>query len=273
MYSGSTISPLSGRFLGAHQKLDRVARRNLERLLPGCAFPNVRRIMHFEGHNGPDAIKRKSPAKDEPWHYFQPFDEDDTQLLNLITDHYQLLVKALATQDNVRAAFEAAWLAHAIVDGLTPAHHYPYEEKLVELRGGKGLESRTTIKEKMVFPGETIRDQAANNWKFWGPKGLFTTHFAFEWGVSTLIAPLRLVQSMPDQADLQNFANLGIKRWFRLTAQQVADMKLYDAFYMRGWTTTLGRQVRRELAPALAKAISIAWYGAAVEAERLKAAA
>lgn len=271
MYSGSTITPLSGRILGAHQKIDRVARRNVERLMPGCAFPSFGRIMHFEGDNGPDAIKRKSPAKDEPWHYFQPFDLEDNQLLALIADHYKLLVKALAIQDTVRAAFEAAWLAHAIVDGLTPAHHYPYEEKLVELRGGRGIESRTTFKEKLVFPGDTLRHQASNNWKFWGPKGLFTTHFAFEWGVSTLIAPLRLTKSCPTPVDIEQFTKLGIESWFRSVAQEVARLELYDDFYKAGWTNSLGRRVRRELAPALARAVSVAWYGALLEAQSKRA--
>jgi hypothetical protein len=271
MYSGTTISPISGAVLGAHQKIDRVARRNLERMLPGCNFPSIRQIMHFEGHNGPDAIKRKSPAQDEPWHYFQPFDLDDVQLLQLIESHYKRLVLALRKDDSVRAAFEAAWLAHAVVDGLTPAHHYPYEEKLVELRGGKGIESRTSIKEKVLFPGDTLRSQASNNWKYWGPKGLFTTHFAFEWGVSTLIKPLRLVQSLPANDELERFRSLGVQDWYRAVAQDVADLKLYDAFSSGGWTTALGRRVRRELAPALVRTVSVVWYGALHEATRGKA--
>ena len=32
------------------------------------------------------------------------------------------------------AAFEAAWLAHAVTDGFTPAHHEPLEEQLEGLR-------------------------------------------------------------------------------------------------------------------------------------------
>lgn len=261
------MTPLSGHFLGAHQKFDRVARRNLERLQPGCQFPTIRQIMHFEGDNGPDAIKRKSPAKDEPWHYFKPFDETDTQLLGLIESHYKLLTKALRAQDMVRAAFEAAWLAHAVVDGLTPAHHYPYEEKVVELRGGLGIETRTTIKEKLVFPGDTLRSQAKNNWQYWGPKGLFSTHAAFEWGVSTSIAPLRLNQSLPTLADIALLQQLGVPAWFRTKAQEVARMELYDAYYEHGWTLPLSRRVRRELAPALARAVSVAWHCALQQAQ------
>src|SRR5258708_2729166 len=129
MYSGSTLTAFSGRLLGAHQRIDRLAHKHLRSLLPRAHFPSVQSILHFEGRNGPDAIKRKSPARDEPWHYLRPFDPDGTQLIDLIEYHYGKLVAALKAQDDIRASFEAAWLSHAVVDGLTPAHHYPYEEE------------------------------------------------------------------------------------------------------------------------------------------------
>jgi hypothetical protein len=266
MYSGTTVTKMSGRLLGAHQKIDRVSRRHFEQLMPKSCFPSTKQILRFEGQNGPDAIKRKSPAKDEPWHYIQPFDETDTQLIKLIEAHYRKLVGALKKCDEVRAAFEAAWLAHSVVDGLTPAHHYPYEEKLVELRGGRGLESRTTLREKMVFPGDTMGKQAHNNWKFWGPKGLFTTHFAFEWGVATLMKPLNLRHAMPRNDDLQTLDAATLPDWFRRTAQEVAGLELYDAFYDHGWTTKLARQIRQELAPTLVRAVTVVWFSAAREA-------
>src|ERR1700712_3683222 len=110
MYAGSTLTPFSGYLLGAHQKIDKIARRYLWELSPHVEFPSLKQILHFEGHNGPDAIKRKSPAKDEPWHFFQPFDATDTQLLCLIEHHYDRLVQALRACDMIRASFEAAWL-------------------------------------------------------------------------------------------------------------------------------------------------------------------
>lgn len=262
------MTPLSGRILGAHQKIDRLARRNLELLQPKANFPDSRQILRFEGDNGPDAIKRKSPAKDEPWHFFQPFVETDTQLVLTVEKHYRSLITALKAQDMVRAAFESAWLAHAIVDGLTPAHHYPFEEKLVELRGGRAALDRSSVKEKIMLPGDTVREQASNNWKFWGPKGLFTTHFAFEWGVATLIAPLRMPQSVPTEADLALFDKFGMQLWFRSVAQEVARLELYDEFYRSGWTIPLSRRVKRELGPALVRAVSVAWCSALKEAEK-----
>lgn len=270
MYSGSTFSTYSGQILGAHQKIDRVARRHLEAILPDSPFPAAKFILKFEGNNGPDGIKRKSPAQNEPWHYIQPFDSDDTQLLELIERDYAELVRALKAKDGVRAAFQAAWLAHAIVDGLTPAHHYPYEKKLVELRGGSGIEDRTTITKKLLMPGETTKEQLRNNWKMWGPRGLFTTHAAFEAGVATLIAPLRLTKALPAADDIAAFREQALADWFRQQARAVAAMELYRTFCASGWTTGLARRVRKQLAPLLVQSVTLAWYGACVEAGLVK---
>jgi hypothetical protein len=272
MYSGSTLTSFSGRILGAHQKIDRTSRHLLERLAPMCSFPQTKTILHFEGNNGPDAIKRKSPAKDEPWHYIQPFDKSDADLVKIISSHYKLLVDALRRGDDVRAAFEAAWLSHAIVDGLTPAHHYPYEEKLVELRGGEGIETRTTIKQKLLMPGETRRSQLSNNWKMWGPKGLFTTHAAFEWGFATVVLPLRFRKALPDIDDIDNFQKLGIAKWFRKQAQDIASLGMYEDFYLHGWTPKLARQVRRELAPTIVRAVTVVWHGALMDSQIVRRA-
>ena len=92
MYSGTTLTRFSGRVIGAHQKIDKVARKQLAFLVKNKdVFPAVSEILVFEGKNGPDAIKRKSPAKDEPWHYYSPFDEDDSKLIELINEHILIL--------------------------------------------------------------------------------------------------------------------------------------------------------------------------------------
>lgn len=270
MYSGSTFHSLSGHLVGAHQKIDRVARRNLEKMTPECPFPGMRQILHFEGNNGPDAIKRKSPAQDEPWHYLQPFDDTDTQLLELIKGHYLSLIDALKRKDDVRASFEAAWLAHAVVDGLTPAHHYPYEEKLVELSSGRTIDNRTTIGKKLIMPGDTATKQLSNNWKMWGPKGLFTTHAAFETGIAMLMAPLKLTQSLPKTNAIEDFHSKDIDKWFRHRAQHVAKMDLYETFCKSGWTMQLAKRVKLELAPSIIEAVTLVWYGAMIEAGLVK---
>lgn len=266
MYSGSTLTAFSGHILGAHQKINRVARRQLEEMLPKSNFPDIKHILHFEGDNGPDGIKRKSPAKDEPWHFLQPFDSEDNQLIHLIENHYKKLVSALRDHDTVRASFEAAWISHAIVDGLTPAHHYPYEEKLVELQSGRSISERSSIRKKLILPGESRGHQFSNNWKMWGPKGLFTTHAAFEWGVAMLMAPLRLSKKLPNGDQIARFQDQPLPKWFRATAQEVARLELYDAFYKSGWTIPLARRVRSHLAPAIVHAVAITWLGAAIEA-------
>ena len=120
--------------MGVHQRIDRVARRRIEVFLPaGVTFPTSSQILHFEGLNGPDGIKRKSPAKDEPWHYINPRNPEDTALVDMILEHIENMAQAIREENNERIAFEAAWMAHAITDGLTPAHHHPPAEKLIKL--------------------------------------------------------------------------------------------------------------------------------------------
>lgn len=273
MYSGTTLTSWDGRLVGAHQKIDRLARNALQASMPKKAsFPGKRAILHFEGLNGPDAIKRKSPAKDEPWHYYTPFDDTDTKLLDIIADHHALLAEALRAKDEVRASFEAAWLAHAIVDGLTPAHHYPYEEELIELRGGQGLESRTTIRQKLVMPGDTRREQVHNNWKMWGPKGLLTTHGLFEWGIAAIILPLSAKNKaiVLQPADIDELNEYGFLELFKRKAREVATLDMYGAYYKKGWTPQLARQVKRQLTPIIVKMVALSWYSAIAEAKKSK---
>ncbi|HYH75656.1 MAG TPA: hypothetical protein VD735_06915 [Candidatus Saccharimonadales bacterium] len=267
MYSGTTLTPMSGRIVGAHQKIDKLARRILgARLNDDKAFPGIKPILHFEGINGPDAIKRKSPAQDEPWHYLSPFDVKDTKLTDLIEAHYDRLIVALKAKDDVRAAFEASWLAHALVDGLTPAHHFPYEEALTALRGGAGIETRTTIKEKLVLPGETRREQVRNNWKMWGPRGLMSTHGFFEWGVAALIAPLSSRSLALTDKDISELYEHGIIELFRRKAKEVSSLGMFDAYYEHGWTPKLAKQVRNHLVPTIVKTVALAWYAATIDA-------
>lgn len=271
MYSGTTMTVASGRILGAHQKIDRVARNHLTKLLKDDSlFPASGKILHFEGKNGPDGIKRKSPAVDEPWHYYSPFNDNDSQLIDLINNHYKQLVEQLKAGNKERTAFEAAWLAHALVDGLTPAHHYPYEEKLVELRGGEGIETRNTIKDKLVLPGDTRREQVKNNWKMWGPKGLISTHGFFEFGIATLIAPLTFSDNTPSQAMIDEINEIGVGQWFTRRAREIAILDMYERYYARGWTIKLAYDVRTKMAPAIINTVTLAWLSALVDAGLIK---
>lgn len=268
MYSGTTIRTSSGRFLGAHQKFDRTARRALEKLQPGSDFPKTKEILHFEGKNGPDGLKSKSPAKDEPWHYYHPGNPSDVELVRMIERHSKNLTAALKTHNRERAAFEAAWMAHAIVDGLTPAHHFPLEEKLEELRG-EGIDTRTTIKDKLIVKseGDTRRQMLAKNWEFWGAKGVMTTHGLYEWGVATTIAPLRLRRGYPTQEDCKHVLKAGTISVFKETALEIYKLDMYERFRHKGWTRKLARQTRVILAPAIVRVITLAWYEALVKSK------
>lgn len=262
MYSGTTFRTKSGRMMGVHQKIDRVARRHIElHLPPNVVFPAIHDILHFEGLNGPDGIKRKSPAKDEPWHYVDPYNPEDTGIFGMINDHIVNLGAALRAGNEQRAAFEAAWMAHAIVDGLTPAHHYPLEAKLEELRGGEGLETRTTTKDKLLLPGKTRRMQVRNNWEFWGAKGVMTTHLAFELGVATAIAPQRFDNPVTDD-DLERLAKHGYEALFKETLCEIAEMKMYEEFARAGWNRHLARETKDILIPEIVKAVMLGWYQA-----------
>ena len=271
MYSGTTFRTKSGRIMGVHQRIDRVAHRHItSHIPPEVNFPTYRDIVHFEGKNGPDGIKRKSPAQDEPWHYINPNDPSDVDLLVMIEDHIVNLAEALKTNNYHRAAFEAAWMAHAITDGLTPAHHYPFEEKLEELRG-ESIETRNSTKEKLVLPGDNARMRIKNNWEFWGAKGVMTTHLSFELGVATTLSGAKLdgIHRF-DEADVQELRAQGFREVFLHILHDVHAMGMYDEFQQKGWTRHLARETRSELVPLTVKAVCAGWYSAILAASEAR---
>lgn len=257
--------------LPAHQKIDRVAYRHLKKLVGKSPFfPGIREILHFEGRHGPDATKLKKGAT-SPWHFYDPYDEyNNHEFWALIEDHYTQLILELKAGNRERAAFEASWLAHGLVDGLTPAHHYPYEQELEEIRG-EDKETRGNAYQRVVLKGDTPRDSLQRNMKLMGPKGLLITHTLFEAGAATIILPLRIAQGSPSQNEVTMFNNVGLVDFFKRQAHQVADLRMYERFYKRGWHPGLARDIRRELAPAMVRTVTLAWYGALLEAGLIKA--
>lgn len=268
MYSGTTFRTRSGRVMGVHQRIDRVAYRHIKKhVTKNLEFPSLHDVLHFEGLNGPDGVKRKSPAIDEPWHYIDPADPHDHAVVDMINDHLHNMTEALKQKNTHRVAFEAAWVAHAIVDGLTPAHHYPLEEKLEELRG-EGLETRVSTKDKLVLPGQTRRHQLRNNWAYWGAKGIMTTHLAFELGVATTIAPLRFDNTAPEKQDYERVRAEGFELTFYTTLHQIADMDMYKEFSRTGWTRRMATETREVLLPLIIKAVTLAWYSAIIASRK-----
>lgn len=255
--------------MGVHQKIDRVARRHLARQIEiPATFPTIREILHFEGANGPDGLKRKNPGKDEPWHFIDPASRlQDSDLGRLIHDHIVNLAEALKAHEKERAAFEAAWLAHSIVDGLTPAHHYPLEEKLSELRGGHGLESRNSKRKKVVMPGDSKRQFVRNNWEFWGSKGVMTTHIHFEFGVSTAIATMRFDTLSFSKELVASLRTQGFDAMFDESLARIASMEMYEEFAKKGWTRHLARETKDVLVPEIIRAVMLGWLAAILKAE------
>ena len=159
----------SGKLIGVHQKLDKAARQLLAKNLGREIgyFPTIDEILYFEGSRGPDGLKRKSPGVDDPDYFIDP-KHDDGVLFTSIKNHQYNLAEAIKTQNKERAAFEAAWMAHAIVDGLTPAHHYPFRKIVDELMTDKDYKTLFGREIKGIMRGENLAQAARNNWLYWG---------------------------------------------------------------------------------------------------------
>lgn len=253
--------------MGVHQKIDRVARRQLTNFLSRkVKFPEIREILHFEGTNGPDGIKRKSPGRDEPWHYIDPTNPNDTAILEMINDHIFNLSTALREKNAERAAFEAAWMAHAIVDGLTPAHHYPLSDKIEEL-WGKSHTERLTIRDKNIIKGKNPRDTISKNWQYWGGGGVFTAHLMFELGVASTVVSVKFEEPCMTSDDIEQLKTRGFENLFLEAVHKIDELKMYDEFGARGWTRRLANRTRKVLIPEIIKLVMLGWYQAILQAE------
>lgn len=262
MYSGTTFRHQSGNVVGVHQRIDRVAKRHLVHHIGHDAFfPSIKTILHFEGRNGPDGIKTKSPSVDEPWHYISPDAPLDAPLVGMIRDHIHNLSVALKNKDEVRAGFEAAWLSHAIVDGLTPAHQFPFSEAVEEL-WGKPHHERSSTLDKIVIKGDNIFDTLNKNWQYWGRNGVFTSHYMFEWGVATSIVTSNFDNLGITQADLARIEAEGYIPYFLESVREVDSLGTYQEFLRTGWSVYLATISRKQLVPLIMKSVCLAWYAA-----------
>ncbi len=268
---GLIDSDKSGDIIGTHQKLDRAAmillQKHLSRGLKD--FPKIDEIIHFEGAFGPDGLKRKSPGVDEPEHFIQP-GKDDGVLIGYIRNHQYNLSHALASKDRVRAAFEAAWLAHAVTDGLTPAHHYPYRQVVDELMSDKDYKKLFGIKIKGIMRGNTLAEAARNNWLYWGAGGVMTKHIAFEYGVAYTITPIPAKKLLPKNLRRQEFKDVDFERVFYNSLDKVAALHMYDHFLKTGWNTELVVETHEILIPEIIKAIALNWAAAIQQSKKLE---
>ncbi len=250
MYSGFVTRKRVVKRIGIHQKFDMAAYRMVSPYLGVKEFPTLKEILHFEGINGPDGIKVKSLGVHDPSHMYDPL-SDTGVLPGLIDGHYERLVQTLRDKDMIRASFEAAWLAHFVTDGLTPAHHYPYDEKKEEL-----------------FNEDSDVSFLKKHWNWLGGKGVLSTHLNFEVGVATtlLLFPIRALFS---EVKLAEARRLGPIEFFKNEAKEVAELKLYDRFYKEGWTAELARVVREQIAPHASQVVGLIWLLAYLEAGQL----
>ena len=260
MYStlALTNSKKSGNIIGTHQKLDKIAFKIVQKNLPeGTKFPDIKTILLFEGMGGPDGLKRKSPGKDEPMHFIIP-DHDDGRLIKMIEDHQYNLKKAIEKDDMVRAAFEAAWMAHAVTDGLTPAHHFPLEETQKELMTEKEFIKIFGIPIKGIMHGRSTAETLRNNWLYWGANGYMSKHVGFEYGVAITLTALPGSKVTPKISD-EELKNPDLKEAFYNSLKTVSTLNMYDKFRHNGWTTDLAFETRDTLLPEIVRAIALCW--------------
>jgi hypothetical protein len=252
--------------LHAHQKVDRVAYKHLSLLVGNdLKIPfSLLELLNYEGANGPDAARLKKGKSEPPWHFYQPGGHNQ-EFLKVITEHHGRLVKEIMSGNHEHAAFEAAWLAHALVDGLTPAHHYPYEKELAAIRrSDKG--TRSGIGSHLLVHADTARESIKRSFKLIGPKGLLMTHTSFDAGASTIILSLNLSKALPDSSDIMLLKQTSFIATFERYAKQIEQLKMYERFIKRGWTQALARDMRREVAPRMVRSVTLAWYSALCEA-------
>ena len=211
--------------------------------------------------NGPDGIKHKSPGVDEPWHFIDPTKKEDRGLLTDVDNHIHNLSAALRGDNRVRAAFEASWLAHVIVDGLTPAHHFPMGAKIEELFG-KPYTERTSVRDKNIIRGINMRDTLSKNWQYWGTKGVITTHFNFEVGVASIIYAERFNDFKITKRDISDLQKNGFEAVYLKSVQKIDALKMYDELNETGWTVSLAQTTKEILAPEMIRMVTLAWYQA-----------
>lgn len=268
MYSTVGIlkdTKLSEKIVGTHQQLDRVSRIVLGKNLPKRAyFPTAKEIVHFEGMRGPDGLKIKSPGVDESPHFIIP-DYDDHKLIEMILNCQYNLRIALESRNDVRAAFEAAWLAHAITDGLTPAHHFPLPDVVEDLMSEKDFLKLFGKPVKVVMRGNSLLQAMRNNWLYWGPEGFMNKHVAFEYGVAITVSAIPnrfLAVKIP----AEDFEDIDLEKEFYAALYRVHSLNIYDRFIKNGWNSKLAVEVKRVLLPEIIRMITLAWYSALPEA-------
>lgn len=262
MYSGFITAKRVVPALGVHQRFDASAYRLASPYFAPGTFPGLKTVLSFEGMNGPDGIKAKAPLDKGPSHLYDP-ESGSGELPGLIKQHYSGLITEIKRQDLVRAGFEAAWLAHYLCDGLTPAHHFPLEDRVAAFTTTGSKRKRYT--QPVIVRGDTPSDAVKRSWALWGGKGLLTTHFNFEIGAAATLVGYR-TRAKLDHHALAEARAMGVQEFFAREARSIASLGMYQEFYQYGWNAKLARAVRTRIAPQTIQIIAIAWVLAYLEA-------
>lgn len=269
MYSTTTLvknSRFNGRYIGTHQRIDLAARHVLARALEEDEyFPTGKEIIYFEGTRGPDGLKRKSPNEDEPSHMWSDT-PDGEGVKKLITDYRHNLVVALRAQDHEKSAREAAWMAHMVTDGLTPAHHYPLGEEKKRLMTNEEMMTVFGAPMKGLMHGRNWRETWKNNWQYWGPSGSMSQHVSYEYGV-LMLAALIPIKKMVPKVNIQHFRESDFWEEFHHAIEKMKAMQIYEDFIAKGWTASLAYKTRDELLPMIIEMVALGWYSALKEAK------
>jgi hypothetical protein len=93
-------------------------------------------------------------------------------------------------------------------------------------------------------------------------------HGLFEWGVATIIAPMRIKMGYPTRAQCKEVMDKGIVEVFKREVKLLHKLKMYDRFMQKGWTSRMAREVREALAPTLVRVVALAWYEAHQKAQK-----
>ena len=253
-------SKQSGKLVGTHQKIDRCARRFIAghlKFRENKLLPNEKQILHFEGVRGPDGLKLKSPGVDEPMHFIMP-EHDDGKLREMVLAHQYNMKKAILNDNMTRAAFEAAWMAHAITDGLTPAHHYPFLDAVDDMVTEGEFVKIFGVPIKGIMRGKNLSEMLHNNWLYLGAGGIMTKHIAFEYGCA-LVTTMMSYKMMVKRAEEFKIGEVDLWAEFKKSLDKVAALDMYDRFLKSGWTTNLAYETRDVLMPEIVRAVVAGW--------------
>ena len=93
------------------------------------------------------------------------------------------------------------------------------------------------------------------------------THAVFELGIATMIKPLRINKSLCSGDNFFLVTSNNLNDWYRLKAQDVANMDIYNHFSRSGWKRSITEQIKKELLPLIVQSVCLVWYGATQENE------